>query len=158
MDDLQGALHEVHAVARSSGAATENAGGSAAATSGTSIAAAGSVAALRPFAVVLAVEEHSPARDAGLQPGDRIYSFRSVAGAAASVQQIAQLLPVRVLACSPCLCCTASSYLAFVLQACEGQEVVVALFRQGEARSCVLTPRKWAGRGLLGCAMDALVS
>lgn len=47
---------------------------------------------------------------------------------------------------------------AGVLAASEGSPVEALLLRQGAAVALTLTPRKWAGRGLLGCHLKPLGS
>jgi 26S proteasome non-ATPase regulatory subunit 9 len=42
------------------------------------------------------------------------------------------------------------------LQAHEDKEVAVVFLRAGQAVQMQLTPRKWAGRGLLGCHLRPL--
>ena len=43
-----------------------------------------------------------------------------------------------------------------VLAASEGQAVPTALLRNGMPVLLILTPQRWAGRGLLGCHLQPL--
>ncbi|KAF6259949.1 hypothetical protein COO60DRAFT_1294635 [Scenedesmus sp. NREL 46B-D3] len=156
---LEQLLHKIHALARESGAVAagssqhvSNGAAAPAAAHSTAadqqedqemtqapaaaaaVAAAGGDVALRPFAVVDEVAEGSPAAAAGIQLGDQLCRFgAAVAGSGSELQQVAQ-----------------------ELQGHEDQEVPVVFLRAGQAVQMQLTPRKWAGRGLLGCHLRPL--
>eukprot|EP00775_Hariotina_reticulata_P004864 gene4864-5109_t len=90
--------------------------------------------ALRPFAVVDEVTDDSPAQQAGVRLGDQLCRFGSaVAGSGEELQQVAQ-----------------------ELQAHEGQQVPVVFLRHGQQVDLQLVPRRWEGRGLLGCHLRPL--
>ncbi|XP_020577682.1 26S proteasome non-ATPase regulatory subunit 9 [Phalaenopsis equestris] len=81
-----------------------------------------------PFAVVDEISEVSPAAEDGLQLGDQIIKFGSV--------EIGDPLMAR---------------LASEAQSNEGHPVPLLIMRQGILMNFTVTPRRWHGRGLLGC-------
>lgn len=82
----------------------------------------------RPFAVVDEIIESSPAAEDGLELGDQVVKFGHV--------EFGENLNQR---------------LAAEAQAYQGQEVPMVVLRQGAPISLTVTPRAWAGFGLLGC-------
>ncbi|XP_060641993.1 26S proteasome non-ATPase regulatory subunit 9 [Anolis sagrei] len=83
----------------------------------------------QPFAKVNAITPGSPASLSGLQVGDEIVEFGSVnAHNFQSLQNIAT-----------------------VVQHSEGKALSVTVIRGGERMHLGLTPKRWSGRGLLGC-------
>mmetsp|Transcript_62651 Transcript_62651/g.149447 ORF Transcript_62651/g.149447 Transcript_62651/m.149447 type:complete len:217 (-) Transcript_62651:153-803(-) len=97
---------------------------------------------MEPFALIDEVSEGSPAAESGLRVGDRVCSFGGVSRQAtgdlhACFAAIAKLVP-----------------------ASEGAQIDLVI-KRGDAADVVtvqLRPRKWAGRGLLGCHMDPIRS
>ena len=92
----------------------------------------------RPFAEIDEVNEDSPASSAGLRVGDRILRFGTIDSATVAAQGMAAL--------------------AGLVGRNENQEIPVLVQHAGEASSAALTliPRKWGGRGLLGCHLNPL--
>lgn len=86
-----------------------------------------------PFAVVDEISDASPAAEDGLQLGDQIIRFGNV--------EIGDALMVR---------------LASEAQSNEGHSVPVLIMRQGVLMNFTITPRRWHGRGLLGCHFQIL--
>eukprot|EP01025_Chloroclados_australasicus_P004992 TRINITY_DN11403_c0_g1_i1.p2 TRINITY_DN11403_c0_g1~~TRINITY_DN11403_c0_g1_i1.p2 ORF type:complete len:233 (-),score=27.81 TRINITY_DN11403_c0_g1_i1:402-1019(-) len=82
-----------------------------------------------PFAVVDEVAENSPASEAGIQVGDQLCLFGSV------THLSRDKLPS----------------IANVLQTNENKIVKTVFLRNDEIVAMDLIPRKWNGRGLLGC-------
>ncbi|XP_012709773.2 26S proteasome non-ATPase regulatory subunit 9 [Fundulus heteroclitus] len=81
------------------------------------------------FARVDAVTDGSPASGAGLKVGDEVIEFGSVnTGNFQNLQNVAA-----------------------VVQHSEGKPLRVAVIRGGQKVQMSLTPRRWSGRGLLGC-------
>ncbi|XP_019394279.1 PREDICTED: 26S proteasome non-ATPase regulatory subunit 9 isoform X1 [Crocodylus porosus] len=83
----------------------------------------------QPFARVNAVTPGSPASLAGLQVDDEIVEFGSVN--AHNFQTLQNI--------------------ATVVQHSEGKPLSVSVIRGGEKVHLGLTPKRWAGKGLLGC-------
>ncbi|BEI85476.1 hypothetical protein CcaverHIS002_0508770 [Cutaneotrichosporon cavernicola] len=83
----------------------------------------------RPVARVNSVAPSSPAADAGLTPGDIIYSFSGITAASEGGMQA----------------------IGAVVQRSEGQTLTLLVLRGNERKMLHLTPRAWSGRGLLGC-------
>jgi len=85
--------------------------------------------------VVDDVAEGSPAAAAGVQLGDQLCCFGDVAVSIEGdeLQRVAR-----------------------ALQQHEGAAVEVVFLRQGQPVTMQLTPRQWAGRGLLGCHLRPL--
>lgn len=81
----------------------------------------------RPFAIVDEIIEPSPAAEDGLELGDQVVKFGSV--------EFGENLNQR---------------LAAEARAYQGQEVPMVVLRQGAPISLTVTPRAWAGSGLLG--------
>ncbi|XP_059194016.1 26S proteasome non-ATPase regulatory subunit 9 [Centropristis striata] len=82
-----------------------------------------------PFARVDAVSQGSPACGAGLKVGDEVIEFGSVnTGNFQNLQNIAS-----------------------VVQHSEGKPLRVTVIRDGQKANMSLTPKRWSGRGLLGC-------
>ncbi|XP_075882003.1 26S proteasome non-ATPase regulatory subunit 9 [Nelusetta ayraudi] len=82
-----------------------------------------------PFARVDAVTQGSPACGAGLRVGDEVVEFGSVnAGNFQNLQNIAS-----------------------VVQHSEGKPLHIVIMRAGQMTHISLTPKRWSGRGLLGC-------
>ncbi len=94
--------------------------------------AAATAVAAGPFAVIDELAEGSPAADAGLQLYDQLCSFGGVTRQTPdTLQAVAALLR-------------------------EGQAVEAVVLRHGAPQVLSLTPRTWAGRGLLGCHLRPL--
>ncbi|KAI9189108.1 putative 26S proteasome regulatory subunit [Blastocladiella emersonii ATCC 22665] len=83
----------------------------------------------RPFARVNAVSPDSPASAAGLKRGDHILGFGSLD--ATNHDSLKALLPL--------------------VAAHENRALAIIVQRESETLTLSLTPRKWGGRGLLGC-------
>ncbi|XP_061758221.1 26S proteasome non-ATPase regulatory subunit 9 [Nerophis ophidion] len=84
------------------------------------------------FARVNSVIQGSPASEAGLKNGDEVIEFGSVnTGNFQSVYNIAS-----------------------VVQHSEGKPLRVTVIRGGQKAHISLTPRRWSGRGLLGCNIN----
>ncbi|XP_023138146.1 26S proteasome non-ATPase regulatory subunit 9 [Amphiprion ocellaris] len=81
------------------------------------------------FARVDAVTEGSPASGAGLRVGDEVIEFGSVN--TANFQTLQNI--------------------ASVVQHSEGKPLRVTVIRVGQKVQMNLTPKRWSGRGLLGC-------
>ncbi|KAI8476042.1 MAG: hypothetical protein J3K34DRAFT_5325 [Monoraphidium minutum] len=152
MGRIERLMHALHAAARDSGdgpaAAAANGNGHAAAAAApreppappqAAPAAAAPAPSLRPFAVVDEVAEGSPASDAGIQLGDQLCRFGAVTPAPPGQGGGDELARV-----------------AAALQAAEGRGVEVVFLRHGAPVALALTPRRWAGRGLLGCHLRPL--
>jgi 26S proteasome non-ATPase regulatory subunit 9 len=94
-----------------------------------------STPSLQPFAVVDELAPNSPASEAGIQLGDRLLQFGGItAQTPNTLQQVAA-----------------------ELQACEGRAVDAAFLRLGVGEVRLqLVPRRWSGRGLLGCHLQPL--
>jgi 26S proteasome non-ATPase regulatory subunit 9 len=124
-------------------------GGVAAATGGMVPAAPVRVAAateeyLPPFAVVDELAAGSPADDAVLRVGDELVSLgelnaRTLRAAAAAAAGGGLLQPLGALVCGS-----------------EGRALQVTALRRGGYERLTLTPRRWAGQGLLGCHITPL--
>ncbi|XP_038558874.1 26S proteasome non-ATPase regulatory subunit 9 [Micropterus salmoides] len=82
-----------------------------------------------PFARVDAVTQGSPACVAGLRVGDEIVEFGSV-----NTENFQNLQNI-----------------ASVVQHSEGKPLRVTVIRDGQKTHMSLTPKRWSGRGLLGC-------
>ncbi|XP_070759799.1 26S proteasome non-ATPase regulatory subunit 9 isoform X1 [Enoplosus armatus] len=82
-----------------------------------------------PFARVDAVTQGSPACGAGLRVGDEVIEFGSV-----NTENFQNLQNI-----------------ASVVQHSEGKPLRVTVIRDGQKAQMSLTPKRWSGRGLLGC-------
>ncbi|XP_044052305.1 26S proteasome non-ATPase regulatory subunit 9 [Siniperca chuatsi] len=82
-----------------------------------------------PFARVDAVTQGSPACGAGLRVGDEVIEFGSV-----NTENFQNLQNI-----------------ASVVQHSEGKPLRVIVIRDGQKAQMSLTPKRWSGRGLLGC-------
>lgn len=98
------------------------------AAGGTSSAMDSNVLLGRPFAIVDEIIEPSPAAEDGLELGDQVVKFGHVV--------FGENLNQR---------------LAAEARAYQGQEVPMVVLRQGAPINLTVTPRSWAGSGLLGC-------
>lgn len=87
-----------------------------------------------PFAIIDDVTPGSPAHDAGLAVGDRVVAF---GGVTAERNPSSDPLPA----------------VAARLAACENVPVPALVIRRGAGVEVQVTPRRWGGRGLLGCHM-----
>jgi 26S proteasome non-ATPase regulatory subunit 9 len=87
-----------------------------------------------PFAIIDDVTPGSPAHDAGLVVGDRVLAF---GGVTAERNPSSDPLPA----------------VAARLAACENVPVPALVIRRGARVEVQVTPRRWGGRGLLGCHM-----
>lgn len=88
----------------------------------------------KPFAVVMDVEEGSPAQLAGLRANDTIVRFGSVnSDNFKSVGDIGAVVRHSV-----------------------GKPVNVSVKRRDDVVSLVMTPKQWSGKGFLGCKINAL--
>ncbi|PIK61005.1 putative 26S proteasome non-ATPase regulatory subunit 9 [Apostichopus japonicus] len=124
MADIEVGLHELHAVERTTaaGAAQAHQNGS----KGTELP--------QTFALVDLVSTSSPAEKAGLQVGDRIVEFGSVAADNfKSMRDIGSLV-----------------------QHSQGKSIRVVVVRESQVTALSLTPSVWDGRGLLGCNITPL--
>ncbi|CAI5797126.1 26S proteasome non-ATPase regulatory subunit 9 [Podarcis lilfordi] len=83
----------------------------------------------QPFARVNAVTQGSPASFSGLQVDDEIVEFGSV-----NTHNFQSLQNI-----------------AIVVQHSEGQPLSVTVIRNGQKLHLGLTPKRWSGKGLLGC-------
>jgi 26S proteasome non-ATPase regulatory subunit 9 len=170
------------AAASSSGGAGAAAAAAAGAAAGTAAAPSGS---LRPFAVVDDVADGSPAADAGIQlvglrgVGEGWEQTGGAGGPLAESQRCQQQSqaapepppltrpPPRIARQGDQLCRFGDvsmgpqpgdelTRVAAALQAHEGAAVEVVFLRHGAPVALSLTPRRWAGRGLLGCHLRPL--
>lgn len=123
--------------ADNTGTAPQSSGEQGGAAPGSQAATQGSHAPV-PFAMVDEVSEGSPAESAGVRVGDQVCAFGEVVGVASGSGS--QLLP-RV---------------AQVLAGSEGTAVRMLVLRAGTPVILSLTPRRWEGRGLLGCHLRPL--
>eukprot|EP00192_Tetraselmis_astigmatica_P020504 CAMPEP_0117662308 /NCGR_PEP_ID=MMETSP0804-20121206/7987_1 /TAXON_ID=1074897 /ORGANISM="Tetraselmis astigmatica, Strain CCMP880" /LENGTH=212 /DNA_ID=CAMNT_0005469205 /DNA_START=220 /DNA_END=859 /DNA_ORIENTATION=+ len=89
---------------------------------------------LEPFAIIDEVSDASPASEAGMEVGDQLCRF---GGIVKSDGKELQRIGVNI-------------------QGFEGQQVIALVARGGQALELTLTPKKWAGRGLLGCHMKPI--
>lgn len=87
-----------------------------------------------PFAIIDDVTPGSPAHDSGLAVGDRVVAF---GGVTAERNPSSDPLPA----------------VAARLAACENVPVPALVIRRGARVEVQVTPRRWGGRGLLGCHM-----
>jgi len=148
-DALERSLHALHAAARAGGAAASpsasepkrprlDADSSGPAAMDTS---EGSEPPLAPplvaFALIDEVSADSPASEAGLCVGDALLSLGDVRCASGGASAALAALGPQV-------------------AAAEGRALAVAVLRRGERVALTLTPRRWAGRGLLGCHLRPL--
>ncbi|XP_055353676.1 26S proteasome non-ATPase regulatory subunit 9-like [Paramacrobiotus metropolitanus] len=85
---------------------------------------------VKSFAKIQFVSPESPAASAGLEPGDLITAFGSVSSA--NFRSLADL--------------------ATVVSNSENRAISVEVRRHSVNKRIALTPRKWNGRGLLGCS------
>jgi S1-C subfamily serine protease len=90
----------------------------------------------KPFVVVGAVFDASPAHAAGLAKGDRVLAWGAV--------QHAEFVSV-------------AETISPMVKASEGKPLSVVVARPGQAEhvALALTPREWSGKGLLGCGIKA---
>ncbi|CAG9464792.1 unnamed protein product [Pedinophyceae sp. YPF-701] len=90
--------------------------------------------ATAPFAVIDQVAADSPAQAAGVQLGDRVVAVGDIRGPPAEAfERVAAWLPTA-----------------------EGVKVALVVEREGRLVTLALVPRRWGGRGLLGCHMKPL--
>lgn len=82
-----------------------------------------------PFAIIDEIEEKSPAKDAGLQLGDKIILCGHVTGQTPNCIQA----------------------MGNLVSQSENKPLNVVVYRNNEQLTLELCPKKWAGRGLLGC-------
>lgn len=149
-DALERSLHALHAAARASG------GGAAPSASpplttepkrprlddtGAAPMDTSDAAPLAPsltaFALIDEVSPESPAAAAGLAIGDALLCLGDVrCGSGGAAAALAALGPQ--------------------VAASEGRALAVQVLRRGERVALTLTPRRWAGRGLLGCHLRPL--
>lgn len=101
--------------------------------------AAAAEAPLPPFASVGDVAPCSPAAAAGMQVGDLVVRLAGVDATAAASSSSTLLQQVSA-----------------ALQASEGHACAAVVVRAGRRVALELTPRAWAGRGLLGCHLRPL--
>lgn len=87
-----------------------------------------------PFAKVTLVSDRSPAELAGFEVGDEVVKFGSV-----NSDNFRDITDI-----------------ATVVQHSEGVEIDVRLKRGFRFVNLVLVPKRWAGRGMLGCSISAL--
>lgn len=92
----------------------------------------------RPFAEIDEVSKDSPAAAAGLRVGDRVLKFGNVDAAV--------------------ICAQGMAALAGLVNRSENLELEVVVQHAGEAcpSSITLIPRRWQGRGMLGCHLNPL--
>ncbi|KNC79838.1 hypothetical protein SARC_07786 [Sphaeroforma arctica JP610] len=138
MSDLEKAIHDLHSEAKITSAINTQDGAGrtlrATADNNTHITSQTEVtvsdmSALEPFLSVTSVAESSPADAAGLMKGDEILKMGSAnAQNFRSLQDISDLINNR-----------------------ENRGVDIAVLRNDERLQLYLTPKKWSGRGLLGC-------
>ena len=148
-DALERSLHALHAAARASGGAPTAAGAvsepkrprldaaDAAVPMETGEAAQAAATPLAAFAVIDEVSADSPAAAAGIAVGDRLIALGDVrCGSGGAAAALAALGPQ--------------------VAAAEGRALAVEVLRRGERVTLSLTPRRWDGRGLLGCHLRPL--
>ncbi|XP_006258031.3 26S proteasome non-ATPase regulatory subunit 9 isoform X1 [Alligator mississippiensis] len=121
MRQVEEALHQLHAREKEKRARDEAEAQAEAVSQNQSLP--------QPFARVNAVTPGSPASLAGLQVDDEIVEFGSVK--AHNFQTLQNI--------------------ATVVQHSEGKPLSVSVIRGGEKVHLGLTPKRWAGKGLLGC-------
>jgi 26S proteasome non-ATPase regulatory subunit 9 len=137
---LDAAVTPPAAPAASTGASESSADSSPAVT------AAASSAASSAFAVIDEVSANSPAESAGLQVGDMLLAL---AGVHASLSAPSGASGTSAAA-------AALGALGPAVSSAEGRPVGVTVLRRGERVTLQLTPRRWEGRGLLGCHLRPL--
>eukprot|EP01134_Creolimax_fragrantissima_P003134 CFRG3134T1 len=134
---LEKAIHELHAEASQSSHRTNRTEALTTTTTSASILvpasqpeeAVADISSLKPFLNVSSVIESSPAWSAGIEKGDGILMLGSAnAENFQGLQDIADLV-----------------------NDCENRNVHVAVVRGEERLRLNLIPKKWSGRGLLGC-------
>ena len=146
-DALERGLHALHATARAAGPPAAAAAAHALEPKRPRLDDAAAAqqqqqqqaAASSAFAVIDEVSPSSPAAAAGLLVGDAVLSLggvRAAEGHAGGAAALAALGPA-----------VASS---------EGRPLEVVVLRRGERVALSLTPRRWEGRGLLGCHLRPL--
>lgn len=81
----------------------------------------------RPFAVIDEITDASPAAEDGLQLGDQVLKFGTVAAGDNLLERLAAEGRIN-----------------------QGNAVPVVIMRQGGLINLTVTPRQWQGRGLLG--------
>lgn len=133
------------AMGEAAAAATAAAAGAAAAP-----APAAAPATLPPFAAVGDVMPCSPAAAAGMQVGDLVLRLAGVDATAAPAAAAAGA------AATPATSPSLLERVAAALAASEGRSCACLVLREGRGVSLELTPRQWAGRGLLGCHLRPL--
>ena len=87
----------------------------------------------KPFAIIDEVTDGSPAHEAGLVVGDQVISFAGVDARVGSGDPLPKV--------------------AAALAANENRPVSALVLRRGAKTEVSVTPKRWAGRGLLGCHM-----
>jgi 26S proteasome non-ATPase regulatory subunit 9 len=149
-DALERSLHALHAAARASGGASSaaapalepkrprlDADGGAVPMETGEAAQAPAATPLAAFAVIDEVSADSPAAAAGISVGDLLVALGDVrCGSGGAAAALAALGPQ--------------------VAAAEGRALAVQVLRRGELAALSLTPRRWAGRGLLGCHLRPL--
>eukprot|EP00873_Tetraselmis_striata_P046606 jgi/Tetstr1/466870/TSEL_011327.t1 len=128
---IEANMHQLHALARE--AKPPPATSDAAAESSVPRTAAPSdppAEAPAAFAIIDEVSEGSPASTAGIRAGDQLCAFGDV------VRN-----PQR----------TELKQIAAMIQRYEDKELPTKVLRDGKLLSLMLVPKKWSGRGLLGC-------
>ena len=149
-DALERSLHALHAAARASGdfapSTTAPASepkrprlehGGAVPMETSEEAQAPAATPLAAFAVIDEVSADSPAAAAGIAVGDLLTALGDVrCGSGGAAAALGALGPQ--------------------VAASDGRALAVEVLRRGELVSLTLTPRRWAGRGLLGCHLRPL--
>jgi len=87
----------------------------------------------KPFAIIDEVTDGSPAHEAGLVVGDQVIFFAGVDARTGSGDPLPRV--------------------AAALAANENRPVSALVLRRGAKTEVSVTPKRWAGRGLLGCHM-----
>jgi 26S proteasome non-ATPase regulatory subunit 9 len=128
---------------------TAPAAAAAAAASGSSADSSPATSApTSAFAVIDEVSANSPAESAGLQVGDMLLAL---AGVHASLSAASSAGGNGAAAAA-----AAMGALGPAVSSAEGRPVGVTVLRRGERVTLQLTPRRWEGRGLLGCHLRPL--
>ena len=148
-DALERSLHALHAAARASGDGAPSTAApasepkrprldeSAVPMETSEEAQAPAATPLAAFAVIDEVSPDSPAAAAGVAVGDLLTALGDVrCGSGGAAAALAALGPQ--------------------VAASEGRALAVQVLRRGELVALSLTPRRWAGRGLLGCHLRPL--
>jgi 26S proteasome non-ATPase regulatory subunit 9 len=94
----------------------------------------GNLENVRPLGVIDEISEGSPAADGGLQLHDKVLKFGNLTSETLNVLQ----------------------ELAGLLMSSEGREIEVLVLRNGQRVRLQVTPKRWEGRGLLGCHLQPI--